>query len=539
MKKNILFTKLKKTKKKNNNWLYKIKNIFLGDTVYRKFFRIYFLTIFLGSCLLYMPFSLNPGWTYENNQYVWYQNGQVFQTYSFFDSIFFASSAFSDTGLVTKTTSYIFSISGQFIILVLIQTGGLGLLVLIVLLWRLFTGGKRITIEQRTLIHTERGNTNVGETYKMIYFAFAVIIIVEILIWICLSFFFYHVKPSIPLNQNKIITPQFEHLDANKYYQNAGLSIWAGFFLAISSINNAGFDILGTNSIEPFHNGMGNILSVTLLVGLIFGGIGYPIFYDLFQWIKAKRKKLVYNLTLFTKIALLAYLIIALFGVFLILVFELTNHTKELIFYNTTNLDLNVTTPVYGWGNASSANKIWNFIFLSFSARSAGFSSFPITDLSIQSRWLITTLMFIGASPSSTGGGVRTITLFLIFLFIYTRALGRKYVCIFKKSIHKNIINESLIIFILAFFLVFSIMFVVSFSGNFRWTNLAFEVISAFGTSGLTTTITQKSNYAGLIGLIALMFIGQLGVGSTLLTWKKKNPHKEMLRYQYEDLRVN
>lgn len=282
MKKKILFKTNKKQREKNKRIILLLKRVLIGDTIYRKFFRIYFLTILLGACLLYMPFSVNPGWVYENNQYVWYQDNRIFQTYSFFDSIFFASSAFSDTGLVTKTTSYVFSIPGQFIILTLIQTGGLGLLVIIVLVWRFVTANHKITIDQRSLILNERGNTSVGNTYKMIYFAFGVIIFFEILIWIFLAFFFYNVKPSVPVNQANVIAPKFQHLDANKYYQNAGLSIWAGFFHSISSINNAGFDILGTNSIEPFHNGVGNILSVCLLLGLIIGGLGYPVFYDIY-----------------------------------------------------------------------------------------------------------------------------------------------------------------------------------------------------------------------------------------------------------------
>lgn len=142
----------------------------------------------------------------------------------------------------------------------------------------------------------------------------------------------------------------------------------------------------------------------------------------------------------------------------------------------------------------------------------------PIDSLTIEGRWLVSALMFIGASPSSTGGGIRTITLFVICLMIYNRAMGRKYVSIFKKSIHRNIVSESLIILIVALILVFIVMFLLSFGNNFEAVNVAFEAISAFGTSGLTTSITAKSNDAGLTGLIVLMFVGQLGVASTILT---------------------
>ncbi|UUD37789.1 potassium transporter TrkG [Mycoplasmoides fastidiosum] len=489
-----------------------------------------------------MPFSLNSGWVYENNSYVWYQNGEVFQTYTFFDSIFFASSAFSDTGLTTKVTGYIFSIPGQFIITLLIQVGGLGLIAIAILIWKYLINKTNFTASQRYLLNSERGNAKSGESHKMIGFAFVVIFILQLIIWFALSFFFYNVKPQTPENAELLELPQFNYLNADKFYGNVGLSIWAAYFHTISALNNAGFDILGPTSIYAYNGGLGNILSFFLLIALIAGGIGYPIFYDIFQWIQSKRKGYIHRITLFTKISVLSYFVIAFFGLVLILVFELPRSSNFKLFYDSIEMEnIKTQTPFYNFSKLSSGDKVWNFIFVTFSSRSAGFSSVPMDYLTIESRWLMSALMFIGASPSSAGGGIRTVTLFIIIRFLYSRAVGRKYVSVFKRTIHRNLVIEALMTFILALALIFVVMILISSTTTElqSGTNVIFEAISAFGTSGLTTGVTGKSSIVGLIGLIFLMFVGQLGLSNSILLWTKKSPTQQILRYQYEDLRVS
>ncbi|WP_391591942.1 TrkH family potassium uptake protein [[Mycoplasma] cavipharyngis] len=526
------------------DWL---NHYIIGDTIHKKFFRLYFLTIFLGACLLYLPFSLNPGWTYENNRYVWYQDGLIFQEYSFLDAIFFASSAFSDTGLVTKVTAYIFSIPGQFIISILIQLGGLGLVTILVFVWRFITNQNNFTIEQRSLLHNERGNNKTGQSYKIIGFAFVVIFIVKIILWIFLVFIFYYVEPKKPINliNHNLILPKFDYIDATKIHGNLGLSIWSGYFHSVSAINNAGIDILGPNSLEAYQEGVGNLLSFVMLIGLIIGGIGYPIFYDLYCWFKDHKVARKHKFTLFTKVTLTAYLAVAIFGIVAILIFELTDHKENQLFFNhqIANLNVPTKTPIYDFSTISNFDKIWNFIFISFSSRSAGFAGLQINQLTIESRWLLIALMFIGASPASTGGGIRTIALFVIVFYLYSKAMGRKFVSVFKRTIHRNLVSEALIVFVLAIIMIVTSIILTSATQdkavNVDSINILFEIVSAFGTTGLTTGIIPNFSGFAKIIIILLMFVGQLGIANTILAWTKKKPTYQLLRYQYEDLRIS
>lgn len=504
----------------------KIWKQIIGQTIYRRFVLIYFLCVFIGAILLYAPFSLNHGWTYDHHHYVYHNQSSKEKTYNFFDALFFAFSAFSNTGLVPQPTGMVFNFVGQLVLAVLIQLGGFGLLASIVLLWQILIKRNKLTFGQHRLLHFERGNDKIGQSYKVIYFAFLVFGVIQLVGWFLLTTFFYFVSP------NNYQNPANNHgYNQNSYYHNFWQSLWAGLFHVISATNNAGFDLLGENSIQPYNTGIGNILSVIILVCLVFGGVGYPVFYDLFSWIKAKRKQSVYQITLFTKLSLVSYFVIALLGAVLILLFELPPR-------------IGTTTWFYHpQTQGSSADKVWNFIFITFSARSAGFAPLKINDLTLQSQWLIAILMFIGASPASTGGGIRTITLALIVLYLFNYVLGRKTVLVFKRAIRSKQINESFLTFTLAAGLVVIISFLLSISldqlpaGQQPITSL-FEAISAFGTSGLSNGATAHLGYLGRIGLIFLMFIGQLGISGTLLSLNKQKPMGPGFRYKYEELKV-
>ena len=227
------------------NFLKSIK-IFDGKTLPRKIFFFYFLTILIGSSLLLLPISIKEGQS----------------TLSIIDAIFTASSAFSDTGLIVKHTGEYFTIFGQVVILLLIQLGGIGIMAVKVLFFILI--GKKIGFEERLFVSSERGTGKVGGTIHLMKNALIIILSSEFIAMILFSIRYFN--------------NYFEYFN-NDIFQ----VIFTAAFSSISSINNAGFDILvNSNSLSIFANDY--YIQILTIVCLVFGGLGFPVIYDIKNW---------------------------------------------------------------------------------------------------------------------------------------------------------------------------------------------------------------------------------------------------------------
>lgn len=471
---------------------------FYGDTIYKKIFRIYVLIVLLGAIILFCPFSLK-----ENKS-----------NYSFFDSLFTAISAFTNTGLTVHDTDKTFSFVGQLIILLLIQAGGMGLLTIFIFIWHFVSRKNKINVEHRILLYFERGGTNQASSLAVVKTGIRTLLIAELIGAFILTLFFYIHPETISDNS----------LKKNNFLQ----SIWLGIFHAISGTNNAGFDILQNESLMGYKKDWGNILSATMLVLSFIGGVGYPVFYDIFQWAKNKRKNTYYQIPLFTKISLLMYFCVSFIAIIFIIGIE-----------SSKNNFLTKTSADSEWGNNAFGNKVWNLIYLTFSARSAGFTGIKITELNPNTQWLLTILMFIGASPSSTAGGIRSITLFLICSKIFSIILAKKHVNFSKRTISNKTIEEAMIVYICSTILImfFSLLLPIRSTEN-KILHSLFECSSAFGTAGLTVSATENTNMFGKILLLILMLIGQLGVSNVLLSWTNSKLYKKNIQYITEEVRI-
>ena len=469
----------------------KIKNIFFGKTIAQRLFQGYLITLVIGSLLLLLPFASVSG----------------APKIKFIDSLFISASACSDTGLTTLTMSNQFTFFGQLIILILVQIGGIGILSLKII-FLLFLG-KKIRLKERLFSSNERGNGKLGGSIDLIKTSLLVIFMTEI--FAALATFLRLVCVS-------------EYRDM---FKNLGQLIWVSIFHGVSSVNNAGFDIFpvidGQSSLMVFKSDY--FIQIITMISLIIGGIGFPIFYDIKNYIKAKRKKEVYHLSLFTKFSLQSYFIIGGIGLVLVFASELLAGKSGFLFANN---------------GFSIADKIFALIFQTVSTRNAGFATINLNMFANSTNFILIILMFIGAAPASTGGGLRCTTFFLVIYLLKSTATGADRVEVCQRTIPKKTIEKAISIFITGIVLIVFGTLALLFINNktFSLTEVMFEVASAFGTTGLTLGITTQLNVLSKIILIFIMFIGYVGISTSLLIWSDRKVVKNLRTLPEEDLPI-
>lgn len=488
-------------------------------------FLTYLLTVVISSIFLASPLThtaKNPGWI------------------SYVDSLFTSISAFSDTGLVTLDTFDTWNMFGQVIIAILIFIGGIGIFALKIYILRWIFFRKKTNLNQLELVSAERGASNSRETRAIIVDSITVLLITAIIAGLGLSFYFYVAPPRV-LNSSTLNFAQHQNFYENefvgKFISPAGnwaLSFRYGFFHSISALNNAGFDIVGNNSLFSYYHNIE--LQILFLILLIIGGLGYPVIHDILNYFRFKIKgyKRKYQWQLVTKISITTYLLTTIIGFIILVLFETQNKSSGL-FWNNQN-------SFYG----TKAERVWSLLFMSFSSRSAGFATFPIKDLSPASIIILSIMMFIGAGPSSTGGGIRTTTMAIIIIALFSRILGRPSVRAFKRRISDSSVRNSFTVFLTSVLLVLLITLIISssstnYSGSadvnvFTFEHYIFETSSAFGTAGLTSGLTAKLNTASKVTMAILMFIGQLGISSTILIWGRKRNYNYSYEYITQDV---
>lgn len=484
-----------------NNFFKKIKKFFFNLSNTKIIFIAYFLVVFSTSLMLLSPYSQNPN-----------------VSISYIDALFTAASAFSDTGLTTLVTSETWSMFGQALIAILILFGGIGIFAMKVYVFN-FIFCRKLKLSTNNLLENERSSKDAGISKKTIVISVSLIFFLIILSSFILSFIFYFEQPT------------YSEDIVNNPYHDLGMSIRFGIFHSISAINNAGFDIIGSSSLNPYYS----VYSIQLifLVLFIVGGIGYPVIYDTYSWIghKIMKKPGNYSFSLFSKISCISYFVISIVGLIFSFSFELSS---------ITNLDGGI--PLWQT-NENTGSKIMAIFFNTFSTRNAGFATINLKELSQPTIILYSIMMFIGSAPSSTAGGIRTTTIALIVLSIWSKIRGVPNVRVFNRKIPKETTYTAGIVLSISLFIVFLVSFICmsSIQGTtkpFNYIDIIFEVSSAFGTTGLSTGITPSLNIISKIFLILTMFIGQLGVSSTILVWKSNKNKQYRIDYIEEDIAI-
>lgn len=467
-----------------------LKTIFIGNTRPRQMFNFYLYFLLFGTILLMTPVATVKG------------------QWNFLQALFTASSAFSDTGLTIKSTANDFTFFGQLVILILIKIGGIGLITVKLFLLSFFRFGiYSSNLKERLLLQQERGSNKLGNSVGIIKIGILVMTLTEFLGAITLALYFYFVPNDLVQYGTNTIT---------SYNGNFWISLWAGIFHSISAVNNAGFDIAGQTSLTPFVSNY--FVQWVFIVEFVIGGIGFPVFYDLYNYIKSKHNNKNFHFSLFTKVTLITYFLITFFGVGSVLLIEIFEP------YTTTTI----------WNNMSTSDSVMAIIFNTMSTRNAGFYTIDLNRFHTASQVIQSIMMWIGSSPASTAGGIRTTTFAIIVMSVISAARGKQKLSIFKRRVPDQKVKMAFIVATTAASLVIFTSLVILFENLFipgnesiTFIQSLYDASSAFGTTGLSLFDNAQLGVFSKICLIILMFVGQLGVSTTILAWsdRKRKPN--------------
>ncbi|WP_071459250.1 TrkH family potassium uptake protein [Bacillus massilinigeriensis] len=391
---------------------------------------------------------------------------------SFMDALFTSVSAVSVTGLSTVNISETFTVPGNFVLMFVFQFGGIGIMTLGTFFWLILR--KKIGLRERRLIMTDQNQTGLSGMVKHLKSILVLILLIELIGAIILGTYFLN------------------------YYPDWKEAYLHGLFLAISSTTNAGFDITGASLLPFSHDYF--IQSVTMVL-IIAGAIGFPVLIELKEFIKNRRKDRRTRLSLFTKITTVTFMGLLVFGTMAIFFLEMNGHFRGM-----------------EWHEA-----FFYSLFQSVSTRSAGLATMDMNDFSIPTLLVVSGLIFIGASPSSVGGGIRTTTFALNLLFLYHYGRGNRSIKLFRRELMEEDIIKSMVVTIMALILCFVATMVLTITEKFTLISIIFEVASAFGTSGLSMGITSELSNIGKMVVMILMFIGRVGIVSFLVSMAGKS----------------
>ncbi|TWK42992.1 TrkH family potassium uptake protein [Bacillus paralicheniformis] len=389
--------------------------------------------------------------------------------WSFIDALFTAVSAVSVTGLTVVDTADTFSTAGIWILAFVLQFGGIGVMALGTFVWLIF--GKRIGLKERRLIMTDQNQSNLSGLVKLMKHVLGLILLIELFGGLILGTYFL------------------------KYFDTPGEAFIHGFFTSISATTNAGFDITG-NSLIPFQHDY--FVQFIVIMLLILGAIGFPVLIEVKDFLLSKERKFTFSL--FTKLTSVTFFLLVIGGAIGIFAMEAR----------------------FAFSGKSWHEVIFYSLFQSTTTRSGGLATIDISQFTHTTILFMCMLMFIGASPSSVGGGIRTTTFALNLLALYHFARGNKSVKIFKRELHQADLMKSLIVTLMAVILVFGSTLILTMTEKHSLLELLFEVCSAFGTTGLSMGITSDLSTIGKSVIILLMFIGRIGIVTLLYLFGRK-----------------
>lgn len=401
---------------------------------------------------------------------------------NFLTSLFTATSAVCVTGLVVVDTATHWTTFGHIVILVLIQVGGLGFMTMATFLYLLL--GRRIGLKQRLIIQESLNQTNLAGIVRLARYVLFFTFLTELSFAVILS-----IRWSYDLGWLK--------------------GMWFGLFHSVSAFNNAGFDLFGGfRSLTDYAGDATVTLCITTLI--ILGGIGFSVIVDIVRHLKESGR-----LSLHTKLVLSVSGVLIIAGTIMIYLLE----------YDSTLRGL------------SPMGKVLASYFQAVTSRTAGYNTLDIGALRSATQFLIIILMFIGASPGSTGGGIKTTTFGSLAISVWCMIRGKENTEVFHRRIGQDQIYKSLAILLLAGGLVMGVSLLLSITEKADFLAVLFETTSAFGTVGLSMGITPKLTAFGRILIIMTMFLGRLGP-LTLAFALARAERKSQLRYPEEKIMV-
>ncbi|CAM4114960.1 Ktr system potassium transporter B [Bacillus manliponensis] len=419
----------------------------------------FFCLIVVGGLLLKLPFATKESITWV-------------------DAFFTATSAATVTGLGVVDTGSTFTIFGQIVIMLLIQTGGLGLMTIAILIvWIL---GKKIGLRHRLLIGEALNQTHIGGLIKLVKRVFIFSLCIELIGVIFLAIRFI---------------PEFGVAKGLHY----------SIFHVVAAYNNAGFALWPDNLTRYVGDPIINIGICSLI---IIGGLGFTVLIDI--WYSRSFRKL----SLHSKIMIIGTIVITIISIIFMFILEYGN-AKTM-------------------GSLTLGEKVWAAVFQGITPRTAGFNTLDYGSMEESTLLFTMILMFIGAGSVSTGGGIKLTTFVILMVAVIAFFKKKENVVLFHRTIKTTTITRALAIFVASQFLIFSAVFILMLTEKFSFMELLFETVSAFGTVGLSMGITGKLSDIGKCIIMFVMFCGL--VGPLTLVFSLSRPGKQKVRYPSEDV---
>lgn len=401
------------------------------------------------------------------------------ESIGFLNALFTSTSAVCVTGLVAVDTATYWSFFGQLIIITLIQIGGLGFMTVTTLFALIIK--KRINLRERLLIQESLNQIDLSGLVKLTRYILVATFSIEGIGALLLS---------------TVFIPQF----------GIAQGIWYSVFHAISAFCNAGFDLMGGisgqfSSLTYYVNNFTIVITISMLI--ILGGIGFPVILDVI------RNKKISKLNLHSRVVLFSTAILIVFGMIFIFLAEYNN--PETL------------------GSLGFGGKLLAALFQSITARTAGFNTIDLALMRDSSIFVMIILMFIGASPASTGGGVKTTTIATLILTVKSFILQKQDIEVCERRISESTIKKSLGIFLIAIVVVVGGTLIISVTDpEFTLPEVGFEVVSAFATVGLSIGGSPNLSILGKIFIMLFMFMGRVGSLTIFMALAskgvKKNP---------------
>lgn len=439
--------------------------------------------IVLGAFLLMMPNATN---------------GNL----SFIDALFTSTSAVCVTGLIVVDTATFFTEFGQFIILILIQIGGLGILTFASYFSYFFRG--KSSYENQLTLSDMTNSKNLSEVFSTLKY----IILITLTIEFSVALFIY-------FSVEDIAFPSFQK------------HAFFALFHSVSAFCNAGFSTLTNNLYEDGFR-YNYFMQLAIITAFVLGGLGFPIVVNIMKFVSYHIRKLItfgkskvvykpWILNLNSRITLITTIALTVIGFIGFFALE----------YNNTLAD------------HSGFGKIVTALFGATTPRTAGFNTIDMSKMLFPTTMLVFLLMWVGASPASTGGGIKTSTFAIAILNFISLAKGKSRIEVFRREISDISVSRAFATIALSLMVIgFGILIITIKDGRFGLMHIAFECFSAYSTVGLSLGITGGLSTLSKAVLIVIMFVGRVSMLSILIALFKKGKYKNY-RYPKEEITIN
>lgn len=448
----------------------------------------FLISIFIGAFLLMLPISHAKG-----------------QEISVMDAFFTATTSVCVTGLVTVTTTTAWSLFGKFVILILIQIGGLGIVTFTTLVLVLL--GRRVTLKERLLLQDAYNLDTLSGLVRLTKRILKGTLLVE-----GIGAILYAI----------VFIPQY-----GLFYGSI-----SSIFNAVSAFCNAGMDILGENSLIPYQTNW--LINLTTIYLIVAGGLGFPVWWDMIRVIKQEREEEkieIYHGTyrhflrdFFEKLELHSKLVIVLT---LVLILMGTTITLLLEWNNPKTI-----------GELSFSGKVLSCLFQSVTTRTAGFLTIPQENFRDASTMIFLIFMFIGGSPCGTAGGIKTVTIYMMILAAVSTIKGRNQIEVFERRIDHSYIKKGMAVILFSVSGLFLSIICLCLVQKADFLDILYECTSAIATVGLSRNLTGKLNLWGQLVIIVTMYMGRIGPISFALFFNSKRKKEHQVQYPQGKIRI-